>query len=316
MACRICDSESVEDRFVAREMMEGLREEFDYFVCGSCGALQIAAQPPDMAKYYAGGYYAHVDKGLFRGRLRRAKIEHALRGGSPLGALWLKLRPPYLDHDILLVEAPPDARILDIGCGRGVKLESLAYLGYKNLTGIDPFLGDAAHLDGLITLMRKSVFEMDPADGRYDVILMHHAFEHVWEQAETMRRIRDLLEPGGAFIMWIPFAESYAWEHYGTNWVQLDAPRHFVLHTRRSLAALAERTGMRIESLAFDSHRFQFWGSEQYARDIPLHSPRSYARNPRTDLFTPAQLAEFDAQSQRLNEEGRGDQVRIVWRRA
>src|SRR5689334_14570371 len=112
MAGRVCESESVGGRFVAREMMQGLRGEVDYFACAGCGALQIGAPPADMGRYYSNGYYAHVDKGLVRGYLRRAKIRQALYGGSPLGALWLKFRPPYLDHDILPIHVPPDARIL------------------------------------------------------------------------------------------------------------------------------------------------------------------------------------------------------------
>src|SRR5690606_13809129 len=112
----------------------------------------------------------------------------------------------------------------------------------------------------------------------------------------------------------VPVADSWAWRHYGTDWVQLDAPRHLFLHTRRSLDLLAADAGLVVERVADDSGAFQFWGSEQYRRDIPLRDPRSYAVNPRASDFTAAQIREFRRRAADLNARGEGDQASFYLR--
>jgi hypothetical protein len=52
--------------------------------------------------------------------------------------------------------------------------------------------------------------------------------------------------------------------------VQLDAPRHLFLHTRKSFGLLAARAGLQIEKWFCDSTSFQFWGSELYQRKLPF----------------------------------------------
>ena len=54
-SCRICGG-SPGARHVAREMMYGTREAFGYFECSSCGCLQIAEVPADLARFYPADY--------------------------------------------------------------------------------------------------------------------------------------------------------------------------------------------------------------------------------------------------------------------
>jgi hypothetical protein len=91
----------------------------------------------------------------------------------------------------------------------------------------------------------------------------------------------------------------------------LDAPRHFYLHSRKSLTLLVERAGLRIEHLYCDSFALQFWGSEQYRRGIPLFGPRSWAVDREHSVFTKEQVDEWEASAKELNARERGDQVVI-----
>ena len=56
MKCRICGNKEGNAPFEAREMMFGTRERFTYFECNSCGCLQIAEIPDDLARFYAADY--------------------------------------------------------------------------------------------------------------------------------------------------------------------------------------------------------------------------------------------------------------------
>src|SRR5690606_13797018 len=161
---------------------------------------------------------------------------------------------------------------------------------------------------GGLRLLRRGIEEME-GEAEFDLVMLHHSFEHMPDPAETLRHVHRLLKPGRAALVRIPVADSWAWRHYGADWVQLDAPRHLFLHTRRSIALLAARAGLEVERVVHDSTAFQFWGSEQYREGIPLRHARSYARNPSGSAFTAAEIREFEQRAAELNARGEGDQA-------
>lgn len=110
--------------------------------------------------------------------------------------------------------------------------------------------------------------------GQFDLIMLHHALEHVVNPAETLQQAGKILRTGGQLLIRVPVAGA-AWKRYGANWIQLDPPRHIFLPTVKSMEVLAARAGLRFGQVVFDSTEFQFWGSEQYLRDIPLRDARS-----------------------------------------
>jgi hypothetical protein len=81
------------------------------------------------------------------------------------------------------------------------------------------------------------------------------------------------------------------------------------VHTPESLEILADASGFEITNVVYDSTSFQFWGSEQYARGIPLRDERSYAQRATKSIFSPDEIEEFARWANELNEEGRGDQA-------
>lgn len=100
--------------------------------------------------------------------------------------------------------------------------------------------------------------------------MMHHVLEHMDRQIEELKFCYGLLKPKGCLLVRIPIANK-AWEIFRENWLPLDAPRHFFIHTLKSFNILAEKTGFKIKKTIFDSTDFQFLGSKLYQKDIPLH---------------------------------------------
>jgi len=139
--------------------------------------------------------------------------------------------------------------------------------------------------------------------------MFHHSFEHVADPLETLYFVKKLLSPNGTRLIRIPVVDSWAWENYGVNWVQIDAPRHFFLHSQKSMKILAKSAGFKIKEIICDSTEFQFWGSEQYKRDIPLNSENSYSVNPSKSIFSKREIRIFKEKAKKLNSESRGDQV-------
>jgi SAM-dependent methyltransferase len=198
------------------------------------------------------------------------------------------------------------SRILDLGCGAGHLLLELRSQGFRNLTGVDTFITDTIRYANGLTIFKS---RLEDVGGTFDFVMLNHSFEHMPCPLDVLKRIFHLLRPGGAALLRIPLADSFAWRNYRTHWVQLDAPRHLFLHTKASIALLASRSGFTTAHIRYDSSAFQFWGSEQYARDIPLRSPSSYAENPAASIFLPTQIADFERRAQELNERADGDQA-------
>lgn len=105
-----------------------------------------------------------------------------------------------------------------------------------------------------------------------------------------------------------PVAGTWAWQTYGINWVQLDAPRHLWIPSLAGMQHLVQRAGLSLQKIQFDSDRFQIIGSEKIKRGQSFHADAH-------TLFSPRQLRDLDRQVQQLNADNRGDQA-CFWLRS
>ena len=199
---------------------------------------------------------------------------------------------------------PHDASVLDVGSGVGRFLRGLRALGFNGrLVGIDPYLPDNPSTVDSVSLYRMNIGQVT---GTFDVVTLLHTLEHVVEQRETLLHVARLLSAGGISLVTIPVAGGWAWERYRENWVQLDPPRHIVLHSERSLRLLAESSGLKVRDVIWDSTSFQFWGSEFVSQSTPIVPwVSSYLRAAWRIPFDAAKAA-------KLNLQGRGDQATFV----
>jgi hypothetical protein len=72
---------------------------------------------------------------------------------------------------------------------------------------------------------------------------------------------------------------------------------------------LAAQSNLNLYNIVYDSTSFQFYGSEQYKKNIPLRDALSYSENPRNSIFTRAELSAFTKRARELNDTGQGDQA-------
>ena len=316
--CRICGSTGLFPIHSVREMMFGTRETFDYFECTACSCLQISEIPSDPGTSYPDDYYAFSRPRLpsflgLRRALNRIGMDHALGNRTHAGRAIC-----HLYGDQRLPSWPLPARlslkdhILDVGCGNGKRLLQLYTAGFEHLTGIDPYIpGDICYAEG-VTVLKRS---LDQVAGSFDCIVLHHSFEHMPDPKDVLKRLHGLLSPNRFLVLRIPVFPSYAWRTYGTDWIQLDAPRHLFLYSRKSLEVLANATGFRIEQVVFDSMAMQFLGSAQYRRDIAHTDPESYVHGFRKSIFTRSEVDKYRELASSLNAKGDGDQAIFYLRR-
>lgn len=307
--CRICGAEAGNRIHIVKEMMLGLRDEFEYIECQACGCLQLVNSPEDLGRYYPSAYTA------FGGRNReelsayqrlRYQIRKQRNRAYFRQANWFE-RYLIESYDNLPLQAfsrmsvPHDARILDVGCGSGVLLADLKELGYVNLLGLDRFVPQALADKHSVKIVKGELQDLKGTN--WDVITFNHSFEHMADQGEILQATAGLLAPAGRCIIRIPVL-GWAWEHYGVNWAQIDAPRHLFLHTTKSFRLLAASAGLDVVDIGYDSNEFQFWVSELYSRNVSLSSIDGSKPQ---KIFSRSELQKFRAKSRELNAKGLGD---------
>jgi len=277
--CRICANETNNRPFVITEMMLGMKDKFTYFQCSKCNCLQIASIPENIAlfypekKYYSYNLSARKDSSqiisFLKQKINRASI-------FPKSLLDRTLRFLFSNRNINFLNEiikGENIRILDVGCGDGLKfLYPIYESGFKNILGCDPFIEKEIVYDNGLSIQKK---EMKNVGGEWDIISMNHSFEHIYNPKATLKSAFEMLMPDGVCIIRIPIVSSYAWKHFGTDWFQLDAPRHYFLHSIESMNLLAQQTNFVIENVKFDSTHHQFTLSERYKQGKTLEE-RTY----------------------------------------
>lgn len=292
-SCKYCQSAQLRP-FLAEERMLGLGKEFTYLECESCGSLQIASVPSNLGDYYPKGYYSfqHLRKSdTLRKFLKKVRMQVFLQFGfsSPIYGYWLKrLKPKFQD------------RIADVGCGSGQLLYELHAGGFRNLEGYDPFIEKSQQVESGLKLYQTS---LENSQGSFEVIMMHHAFEHLEDPKEALIGCFEKLNPGGKLLVRCPVADAQVWKDHREMWVQLDAPRHLTIPTVEGFSTLAKKVGFKVSEVLFDSDAFQFWGTGLYEKGEKLDQSKI------STYYSTDEYLEMQKKALHYNQEGKGDQA-------
>ena len=173
------------------------------------------------------------------------------------------------------------------------------------MLGIDPYLTEYSTQN--LTLKQTTICEVQ---GKYDLIMFHHSYEHMDSPYDIMKKVSELLKNKSSYCMiCIPVSTSEAFEKYEKYWVQLDAPRHLFLHSPQSIKLLANEVEMEVVDVIYDSNSFQYWGSELYKKGIPGTERRNLLR---VMDYAWKSLIKYSLKAQKANKEQKGDQAIFI----
>jgi predicted SAM-dependent methyltransferase len=190
-------------------------------------------------------------------------------------------------------------------------LYGLKRAGFQHLIGVDPFIKcDAMQYSNGVSVFKKPVEELSGAEV-FDVIMFHHSFEHIPDQLKTLEAVYKLLKRNGTCFLRIPVLSSYMMQHYGTQWVHWDAPRHYFLHSLKSIAVLADKAGFRVEQIVHETNFTSLLWSELYKQKLSLGATFKYLLNP----LNYAKVYGFIRQANKLNRAQDADCVAVYLRK-
>jgi len=141
---------------------------------------------------------------------------------------------------------PPGGRVLEIGCANGDVLMELRD-EFPVVRGIEltEDAADAARARGLDVFC--GTLEEYETDEQFDLVFMSHVIEHVLDPVATVRRIAELLAPGGVLYLETPNVGALDARVWKSGWGLIHYPRHLYLFDRSTILRLLEAGGLTSE---------------------------------------------------------------------
>jgi 2-polyprenyl-3-methyl-5-hydroxy-6-metoxy-1,4-benzoquinol methylase len=225
-------------------------EEYAFFRCGGCGVLFIDPIPADrLREIYPANYYSYAPQGQ--------SLVYRVKG-------WFDRR---FFRKLLGQLAAPSLRVLDVGGGAGWELSALrASDGRVTATCIvdlDPDAAAAARQNGHDYFCGR--IESFETDQKFDLVMLLNLIEHVQDPGAVLRKVASLLAPGGRVVIKTPNYDAWDARLFRRrNWAGYHTPRHWVLFTRESFTALAQRSGFVVREASY-TQGAPFWAASVLA---------------------------------------------------
>jgi SAM-dependent methyltransferase len=243
-ACLYCGSHDLTPRFAGvRDRLEYVPGERAFLGCRACGSAVLDPLPrsEDLPGYYPPVYSYTLELGGSRLKRWLGRAEYRVF-----------FRPQYVAQTRRVMRACGWARgdgkrLLDVGCGRGLRLLEFRNLGF-DVHGLDVqtdvvrYLGDELGIPAACADVSTMGRHYRPRS--FDLVTTFFLIEHIPDVAAALRGMFDLLKPGGWLAAAVPFIDSVQARAFGRRWINVtEAPRHLSLPTQRGMVEACRAAG-------------------------------------------------------------------------
>jgi SAM-dependent methyltransferase len=231
--CNLCGANNYQPLLSGRDRMMGGAETFQSVRCRSCGLIYLNPRPTleEISQYYPADYEPFT------------RYDHTLSWLGRLGyRVSMNKKYRIAGHGV------KHGKLLDAGCGRGDFLLWMENYGWE-VYGLDlsPVAANVARKRGL-EIFQGQLLDAPYPPASFDVITMWDVLEHVHDPLTNLKRVAELLKPGGRYTVTLPNPDGLDFRLFGRNWTGLDMPRHLYVYSRKPLTALLEKAGLSVVS--------------------------------------------------------------------
>ena len=141
---------------------------------------------------------------------------------------------------------PQKGRLLDIGTAAGAFLAAAKGRGWE-VEGCEPnrWMAEWGSRHYGVNIRAGELFDQDFPPASFDVVTLWDVVEHTPDPARVVRRIGELLKPGGLLIINYPDRGSWIARLLGRRWPFLSSV-HLYYFTRPTLSKMLERHGFEV----------------------------------------------------------------------
>lgn len=217
---------------------------WSFWRCGDCGSATLAPHPraEELAGFYppvygfapeasraspAARWLARLEYRWFFGPQYAAQARRVLRGIGWRGE--------------------PGRRLLDVGCGRGLRLLAFRRHGFE-VHGMD-FQAEVVDYVKTALGIPAQVCPIEHlhdhfGQSTFDLITAFFVMEHLPDLQAMLQSCWKVLKPGGWFVGAVPLVDHLQVRCFGKRWVGIsEAPRHLSLPSKKGLLEVCRRAG-------------------------------------------------------------------------
>lgn len=135
-------------------------------------------------------------------------------------------------------------RLLDVGAAYGFLVAAARDRGFDAI-GVEPVpeCAEFARRELAVEVRCGTVEEAELPLASFDVVTLFDVIEHLVDPARTLRRVHELLRPGGLLAVETGDCEALLARLCGARWYFYDPPQHVTFFSRASLTRLLLRSG-------------------------------------------------------------------------
>ncbi len=152
--------------------------------------------------------------------------------------------------------------VVDVGCSEGLLLETIRHKYQCKVFGVDVderTIARARRNYPEVNFLHGLAHEQLPNLPKADVVIASAILEHVTDPQQFLSELAGLLKPNGQIFLLTPNAASFHYRVARSWWRELLAiGEHIYLFSPTSLAKLALRCGLLVESVTTDYDRLVF----------------------------------------------------------
>lgn len=258
-ACPVCGSARISFFTAGYDFHYANDGKFSADRCEACDLVFMnpMPSPQELGRFYPSDYYSFESPTL------------------PKGGRVLIRRLLGLHKRTLVPSFAKPGTILDVGCGAGQYLFEMKAKGWRvygsEFNRSAAIVGRQSGLDVREGELTMAGFEAN----MFDFVRLNHSFEHMPNSSEVLTEIKRILKPDGRLFIGVPNVAGLWPRLFGRYWWNFGLPVHTYNFSPKSIRALLEANGFRIERLRYYSDYSGLIGSLQIYLNRNLYPRRS-----------------------------------------